>query len=224
MARIVIILGLDTSSSLCSVGLAESSGDEVIFIGQDSLNLRHAHSEKILTLLDNLLKQSDIDRKKINAIVVSLGPGSFTGLRIGLSVAKGLSFALGVPVVGVPTLDVIAEKIKFVHEIVHVATASRKNEFYHCSYEHGVKKSEYAVLTTGEVVSKIGPHSILITDSPEVFTGQLPEQSKILDKESAFPDMTCLIKMGNQRILRNEFDSLDSLVPLYVQSFKGIMG
>lgn len=220
----MIILGLDTSSSLCSVGLAESREEEVAFIGQNFLNIPHAHSEKILILLDDLLKQKNVDRKKIGAIAVSLGPGSFTGLRIGLSVAKGLSFALDVPVVGIPTLDVLAEKAKSDDKTVHVATGSRKNEFYYSWYEHGVRKSEYAILTTAEVILRLDARSVLVTDSPEIFSGQISKFCRIMGKESGFPDVSCLIKMANQRILRNEFDAIDSLVPLYVQSFKGIMG
>jgi tRNA threonylcarbamoyladenosine biosynthesis protein TsaB len=216
----MIILGIDTSSSLCSAGLADGE-QKVILIGQCSVNLRHAHSEKIMTLIDHLLQESGIGKKEINAIAVSIGPGSFTGLRIGLSVAKGLSFALDVPVVGVPTLDILSEKIKFLDEKVDVAITSRKNEFYHGSYLRGVRQSECTIATTDEIISK--PISILITDTPEAFKDKFSRPVIILEREFAFPDILCLMKLGYQKILDHDFESGDSLVPLYVQSFKGVM-
>ncbi len=88
------ILGLETSTAVCSVGLYREDKHDV----EVSLRESHIHSEKLLTIVQQALRSGETTLEQLDAIAVSIGPGSFTGLRIGLSTAKGLSFALDTPV------------------------------------------------------------------------------------------------------------------------------
>lgn len=101
------ILAIETSGSLCSVALLldEKRYHEI------NISDKHVHSEKLLEMIDSVLKMSGTQIRNISHIAVSNGPGSFTGLRIGLSAAKGLAFGASLPIVPVPTFDALALQI-----------------------------------------------------------------------------------------------------------------
>ena len=101
----VKILCADTTSDLCSVSLFEN-GDN---IGNECSSKERSHSKLLLKLIDDLMKKSKIRIKDIDCFSISKGPGSYTGLRIGVSTFKGLSFSLKKPLIGINTLDLMTE-------------------------------------------------------------------------------------------------------------------
>lgn len=221
----MIILGVETSSAICGLALSEAGSGEIKPIAQVGLNIPNAHSEKIMELLDGLLRSSGLDKKCINAIAVSIGPGSFTGLRIGLSTAKGLAFGLQIPVVSVPTLDVIAEKVRFLKIPLIIATRSRKNEYYACSYLQGKRTSDVSALSGEELIDRLIPDTALICDTPAAIEEKLPSDLKakilIMDMVYAYPDVFYVTALGYIRLQSGETDPLDTLVPMYIQGFRG---
>ncbi|MDT8900026.1 tRNA (adenosine(37)-N6)-threonylcarbamoyltransferase complex dimerization subunit type 1 TsaB [Anaeroselena agilis] len=100
----MLILALDTASLVSSVALAKPGR----LLAEITLQTRKTHSERLMPHIEQLLALADTDKTAIGAIAVSIGPGSFTGLRIGLATAKALAYALGTPIVGVPTLAALA--------------------------------------------------------------------------------------------------------------------
>ena len=123
------ILGLETSTAVCSVGLFRENEPGI----ERSMRESHIHSEKLLTLVRDVLDRAAITPAQLDAIAVSIGPGSFTGLRIGLSTAKGLSFALGKPLVPVPTFEAIAvaaHQKSGTSQAVAVLIDAKKDEWY----------------------------------------------------------------------------------------------
>lgn len=98
------ILGIETSGELCSVALMV---DESEFFEINILK-KHIHSRKLIDMIDSVLKESGIEINKISSIAVSIGPGSFTGLRIGLTAAKGLAFGSNLPIIPVSTFNAMA--------------------------------------------------------------------------------------------------------------------
>jgi len=98
------ILGIETTGELCSVSLFFSEKE----IFTSGIQKKHVHSEKLLELVDSVFKTASTEIKNIGAIAVSMGPGSFTGLRIGLSAAKGLATGAELPIIPVPTFDAMA--------------------------------------------------------------------------------------------------------------------
>ncbi len=105
--EIVPILGIETSGEVCGVAVYF---DEKKF-AEISLNIKNIHSEKILEIISKILDLCNISLNDIASIAVSAGPGSFTGLRIGMSVAKGLAFGADKPIIPVPTFDALAYQI-----------------------------------------------------------------------------------------------------------------
>lgn len=101
------VLGIDTSTSCGSVGLI----DDDSIIAEYHLNIAVTHSERLLGAIEFVLREARCTMEDLDGWAISLGPGSFTGLRIGVSTIKGLAFATQKPVAGVPTLDVLAHRL-----------------------------------------------------------------------------------------------------------------
>ena len=97
------ILGIDSSGLVASVAIVEDDN----LLGEFSMNYKKTHSETLLPMLDQLAKMIELDLNTIDAIAVSGGPGSFTGLRIGSATAKGLGLALNKPLIHIPTVDAL---------------------------------------------------------------------------------------------------------------------
>lgn len=127
-----MILAIETSTEICSTALIR----EGTVLALRSVNERNIHSERLLTLIDEVIRESGAGRSSLSAIAVSIGPGSFTGLRIGLSAAKGLAMALTIPIIAVPTLDGIAEAFRIAQQPVAgsrfcaMVDAKREESFY----------------------------------------------------------------------------------------------
>ena len=123
----MLILGIETATMTGGVALL----NEERLISEYTLNVRTTHSARLMPALDRVLEDSSIDKCEIDGIAVSIGPGSFTGLRIGLATAKGLALGLDVPLVGVPTLDALAHNIPFaMHQICPMLDARKKEVYY----------------------------------------------------------------------------------------------
>lgn len=101
------ILSIETSQSMCGAGIYFD--DKKYF--ETCLNLKNSHAEKIFDVIDTVVKLAGIKLNDLEAIAVSAGPGSFTGLRIGMSTAKGLAFGVNVPIIPVPTFEALALQI-----------------------------------------------------------------------------------------------------------------
>ncbi len=100
----MLILGIDTSTDICSVGLNNKGK----FIGEININLKRRHSERLLPIIKRLLFETGLSLNELNGIVVTNGPGSFTGLRIGLSTVQAFKMALDIPVYSISTLEYMA--------------------------------------------------------------------------------------------------------------------
>lgn len=107
MNELLPLLAIETSGELCSAALML---DENSFVEMNFLQ-KHIHSKKIIGMIDSVLSNAEKDLKEVKAIAVSAGPGSFTGLRIGFSTAKGLAFGAGIPIIPVQTFDALALQI-----------------------------------------------------------------------------------------------------------------
>jgi len=161
------ILVFDTSTDMLAVGVKSDGGMKT------SVESGFRHSETLLPTIERCLADASIGLKDIDLIACTSGPGSFTGLRIGMSTAKGLSLALGLPWVGVPTLDCMAFGLEKPGRTVVPVMDARKNRIYAALYQGGQRVSEYLDLSLsallaavdGEAeVSFVGPDADLLSD------------------------------------------------------------
>jgi tRNA threonylcarbamoyladenosine biosynthesis protein TsaB len=166
-----MILAIETATEVCSASLAH--GGAVLAVR--SVNEKNIHSERLLTLIDEVLKESGRTMNDIDAIAVSIGPGSFTGLRIGLSTAKGLAMAHGLSIVAIPTLDGIAEGFRLTGDAVQSTTFcamidAKRNEAFWSLYavdDRDIHRiSEYTIDKKEEIV-KIASLKDAVLKQPE---------------------------------------------------------
>ncbi|TBN01847.1 tRNA (adenosine(37)-N6)-threonylcarbamoyltransferase complex dimerization subunit type 1 TsaB [Hyunsoonleella flava] len=142
-----IILNLETATTNCSVSLSKEG--KTIALKEDARN-GFSHAEKLHVFIDEVLNEANIPRSDIDAIAVSKGPGSYTGLRIGVSAAKGLAFALDKPLISVPTLDILAHQVICDKgEVIVAMLDARRMEVYSAIYNseyHQVRETQAQIL------------------------------------------------------------------------------
>ncbi len=147
----MLVLGLDTSSLVCTVAVSRDG----VVIAEHLQNTEKTHSQVLVPMIDRVLREAGIDQGDLNAVAVGQGPGSFTGLRIGMGTAKGLSYGLGIPLVPVPTLDVVAANALGFHGLICPVFDARRKEFYTCSYRGQL---EAGAVLPGEVPQRVAPY------------------------------------------------------------------
>ena len=121
------ILNIETATTNCSVSVAKDG--KTIALKEDYDN-GYSHAEKLHVYIDEVLKEVQIEKQQLDAIAVSKGPGSYTGLRIGVSAAKGLCFALDMPLIAVSTLEALAHQVKAENGLIIPMLDARRLEVY----------------------------------------------------------------------------------------------
>ncbi len=120
------VLGLDSSGLVASVAVVEDDN----LLAEYTVNYKKTHSQTLLPMLDQIVTMIELDLNTIDAIAVAGGPGSFTGLRIGSATAKGLGFALGKPLIQIPTVDGLAYNLCGSHNLICPLMDARRNQTY----------------------------------------------------------------------------------------------
>lgn len=121
------ILNIETATTNCSVSLSKDG--ETLVLKED-YDKNYSHAERLHVYIDAVLKEAKISSKHLDAIAISKGPGSYTGLRIGVSAAKGLCFALDKPLISVPTLEALAHQVKTNDGVIVAMLDARRMEVY----------------------------------------------------------------------------------------------
>ncbi|MFT4669494.1 MAG: tRNA threonylcarbamoyladenosine biosynthesis protein TsaB [Flavobacteriaceae bacterium] len=121
------ILCIETATTNCSVAL--SVNGSVAVLVEDNSN-KYSHAERLHIFIEQVLNEAEIDKSTLDAIAVSKGPGSYTGLRIGVSAAKGLCFALDIPLISIPTLDSLALQVRPNKGMIVSMLDARRMEVY----------------------------------------------------------------------------------------------
>ena len=176
------ILGIESSGLVASVAVTEDG----IVIGEYTTNFKKTHSQTLLPMLDALKKMIDLDMESIDAIAVSGGPGSFTGLRIGSATAKGLGFALDKPLISVPTVEALAYNLWGAATDICPLMDARRNQTYTGIYrfEEGEMKEilPQCAVELGEIIDTINQNGKPVTflgDGVPVFQQQIAEKCKV---------------------------------------------
>jgi len=215
------VLALETSTMLGGVAIADEHG----LIAEIRLNVRTTHSERMMTAIDWALKQSDLTLDQIDTIAVASGPGSFTGLRIGLATAKGLCYATGKSLVLVPTLEAVAWNFPYCTHPVCVMLDARKGEVYTALF---LWKDDTFVTLVPE--TSIRPEDFLRGGSgPVVFAGEgairywdrilsaIGERALAAPLHKTVPSPSNIALLGMHKARRSEFAHVATAEPLYVR-------
>ena len=208
------ILAIETSGALCSAAIYYS--EEKYF--SSTVNLKHSHSEKLFEIIQFLFTTANIDNNGISSIAVSAGPGSFTGLRIGMSAAKGIATGAGVPILIVPTFEAFAYQFSFELEdgdSFIIANKVNRDEVYYAKFQINSNSpifvEELTILTNSEF--KVKADGIRVfgnTDNSSAY-----ESKYLLCAPSAEFVARWAINFGKDKMIY-DFDYIE---PLYIKNF-----
>jgi tRNA threonylcarbamoyladenosine biosynthesis protein TsaB len=216
---LAIILNIETSTKNCSVSIADTG--KIIAI-KELNNGNYSHAEVLHPFIENILAQGGISKDKIDAIAVSKGPGSYTGLRIGVSAAKGLSFALSIPLISIDTLTALSFAISIDKGLIVPMLDARRLEVYSAIFDKQHQKireikaeiidenSFLTVLEQGEVhFLGDGAHKCkeIITHRNAVFVDDM------------FPSSREMALLSYHKFKKNDFEDLAYFEPFYLKDF-----
>lgn len=220
------VLGIETSTQICSVGLVDETG----FISDYRLAGKTIHAEHLALAANTVLEDASWENNDLDGLSISIGPGSFTGLRIGLGFVKGLAFGLDIPVIAVPTMDGLVAQVADTQSTVCVLMIARRGEVYRTVYRN--ESGGWKLMGTCQALAD---HDIFDDLSGEnvIFVGEGATRSKdeIIEKygSSAYipedlilPSGYWIASLGRQRLLLGEKADIDSLIPQYFKRFQGV--
>jgi len=215
----VKILAIDTSTRFLSLGIYDDTK-----IYEYNLEVGSKLSSLLAVIIRKVLRALDLEAAELDYFACGLGPGSFTGLRVGLSMMKGLSWSLGKPLIGVPTLDILAMNSGLYSDklIIPVVDAKR-NLIYSCFYKNsGVKLrkvSPYMLVSQDELLQKIKSPCVMLGDALELYKNGIIKNlpgTILLDKDSWYPKAHNIIKLSLDRINKQKFEDILKVNPFYI--------
>lgn len=206
------ILAIDTSSSYLRLAVA-FGGDRLV---QSNEDIDTSHGRVMLKKIGDLFQSAGMERTDLEAIVVCTGPGSFTGLRIGLAVAKGMAVGLGIPIVGASLFDLAAWHIRDRRDEARVAVPFKKDSCFMATVTPaGLKAGTLRQVPYDELAQAAEKESIIALGGAfGTSSAPLSEETGIKLLEVRASD---LIEVGRQMLIRGEIPDLDRLEPLYMQ-------
>ncbi len=218
------ILAIETSTTVC--GCAVLRDGEII--ADRWIDERSAHAEKLFGLVDAALRGADVDPGDLDAVAVSIGPGSFTGLRIGLSAAKGFHLALGTPVIAVPTLTALAHRclplVAGDGEHILAALDARRDEAYCQTFAVAggalVPEGDVDARTVAEIVRSLPPGVVVVTgDARQKIVAALSDGRPVVlaDDAMARCSAAAVARVGAALFARGEIADAGTLEPMYVK-------
>jgi len=216
-----IILNIETSSTNCSVSL--SNNNKLIdCLEKDSPN--YSHSQKLHSFISELMEKNNISFKDLDAVAVGIGPGSYTGLRIGLSAAKGICYALDIPLISVSSLENMVSNIQFEGVIISTIDA-RRDEVYSCIFDKDKKVLREEL---PEIIKSKSYINYSKTDKVLIVGNGQKKCKEIIDFNNNFnwniniqkPSASNMGDIAYKKFELNDFEDIAYCEPKYLKEFK----
>lgn len=218
----MLLLALDSATARVGVAI----GRDGRVVGEVTLVGNRRHAEQLAPAIRYLCDELEVDLGHVTAIAVGLGPGLFTGLRVGVTTAKVMAQALRVPVVGIPSLDLVAYPVRHTTRVIAAVLDARRREVFHARYRPvpgGIQRiSGYEVGPPADLVAELeaGTQEVLLVGDGSL---AYPEEFARLERaEHAGPGFTApsvpaLIELATARVEREDFESPRDIRPLYLR-------
>jgi tRNA threonylcarbamoyladenosine biosynthesis protein TsaB len=221
MAR---ILSIETSTSICSVAIHEQG--ELLALAE--IMEPGAHAEKLVSLVDAALKQANLRLVDLAAVAVSQGPGSYTGLRIGVSTAKGIAYALDIPLIGINTLQAMAASQQLAEgEYVVAVLDARRKEVYTQTFGDSLQQLspiEAVVLEEGVFGSVLEKGKVyFVGDGVEKVKEEVQHvNAQFVENWESSLSAKNMGVLASEKHARQEWEDLAYFVPNYLKEFKAL--
>ncbi len=215
------ILHIESTSTVCSVALSHQTD----LLAVKEVNNGYTHAENLHVFIERILEEASVSASQLNAVSVSSGPGSYTGLRIGFSAAKGLAYALNIPLIIVDSLKALT---------VLALTKNKQNAFY-CPMTDARRMEVYTALYTHELKEISAPNALVLSEesiqqfnnNPVYFFGDgMPKAKELLQTlteshfiEAIVPSAEAMITTAYGHYLNKEFADTAYAEPAYLKEF-----
>jgi len=221
----VIILGIETATSQVGCALGGVEG----LLGSYHAAHGRRHAESLVPAIEFVCRSVGIELREISVIAVDVGPGLFTGLRVGIATAKSMAQALRVPMIGLSSLDLLAHQVRFSKRLVVPVIDAKRGEVFTAMYRQvpgGIQRlGGYSVMTSAELADDLaarGEDALLVGDGAlryaDVLSGANDEGNiEIGGIGVAYPSATDLVELAHPRALREEFVQPRELEPMYLR-------
>jgi universal bacterial protein YeaZ len=219
----MLVLGIETSTPQASVAIGSEQG----VIASAMVSRGASYNEFLLPAIRFCLDQAGLDYRNLGGVAVSLGPGLFTGMRVGVATAKALAQALSVPICGMPSLDLVAYEVRYSPRTICVALDARRGEVFTAFYRsspggiqrmspYGIEKPEQLATGLGSRIEEV----LLVGNGALLYKEEFEDLGSVVElgtMSHAFPNAQALVELTVPRMFREDFDSLYDLKPLYLR-------
>ena len=217
----MLVLGIETATPQSSVCLATEQG----LVASATLGRGRAHAQFLAPAIEFCLNHAHVDLDHVSGLAVSLGPGLFTGLRVGIATAQTIAHARRLPVVGLASLDLVAIRVRHARRLICSVLDARRGELFWAFYRpvpKGVQRmTEYRVGPPGKLAGEIEavPDDVLCVGDGAVANQALLESTRaeVGSSSSAYPSAEALVELALPRFIREETQRPEDLLPIYVR-------
>tara|TARA_B110001452_G_scaffold199702_1_gene169652 strand:+ start:93 stop:764 length:672 start_codon:yes stop_codon:yes gene_type:complete len=218
-----LILNIETSTKTCSVNLSK---DGVLLEYREITSEKYVHSEKLHLLIDEIFKSLNIKLKELSAVAVCSGPGSFTGLRIGVASAKGIAFALEIPLISMNSLDIMIENFKSdsvaKNAILFPMIDARRQEVYTAGFNS--KKTQLTEISCPEInedfiISYINYDKLLFLGDGALKFKKKFKKNQVLIIDEPLNSSKGMSLFTFKKFSVNDFENLSCFNPFYLKDF-----
>ncbi|MDG3582563.1 tRNA (adenosine(37)-N6)-threonylcarbamoyltransferase complex dimerization subunit type 1 TsaB [Galbibacter pacificus] len=215
-----IILNLETATTNCSVSVSKE--DKVIALKEIN-DKGYTHAENLHVFIKEALDSASLSFLDIDAIAVSEGPGSYTGLRIGVSAAKGLCYSLGKPLIALPTLSVLEMQSPEEDNIAVVPLLdARRMEVYAAVYKNHaqIRETKPEIITSESFLSYLNEGKVyFLGDGAEKCKGVITHENAVFQEEVCFPSAREMAVLSNEKYKIGDFVDVAYFEPYYLKDF-----
>ncbi|MBN1479157.1 tRNA (adenosine(37)-N6)-threonylcarbamoyltransferase complex dimerization subunit type 1 TsaB [candidate division KSB1 bacterium] len=212
------ILGIETATQICSAALINDKTVRAEY----RLNLKNIHASALVSMIDTIMQKCQCSVADVAALAISIGPGSFTGLRIGLSVAKGLALGAAIPVVAVPTLEALACHAPVRDGLVCPILKSRAFEYFYAIFERRDYRDKMLqppqLIKKDQIASALPSGSLLIGQTEDFADG---ERGNYIFPPAfmTLPSAFSVARLGLEKFKTGDIAAVDTMEPMYFQNF-----
>jgi tRNA threonylcarbamoyladenosine biosynthesis protein TsaB len=212
------ILNIETATKNCSVAISQNG---ITLFCKEMAEEGYSHAEKLHVFIEEVLKECQLTFKDLSAVAVSQGPGSYTGLRIGVSAAKGLSFALDIPLIAIDTLAALASQVKNVDGFIIPMIDARRMEVYSAIFNSNLEKVREvkAEILTSESFSDIDEKLYFIGDCAMKAKTVLTKGNHIFLDEIIYPSANEMSALSFDKFQKNDTVDVAYFEPYYLKDF-----
>lgn len=214
------ILAIETATKNCSVALSK---DGVTILCKEIAEEGYSHAERLHVFIEQLLSELELSYKDLSAIAVSQGPGSYTGLRIGVSAAKGLCYALNIPLIAIDTLASLASQVIVEEGYIVPMIDARRMEVYSAIFNsklHKIREIRAEILTS-ESFSDSSEKIYFIGDCAEKSKTVLNQNNHVYLDTIIYPSAKDMSAMAYEKYKKNDIVDVAYFEPFYLKDFVG---